>query len=249
MATLIVAMGSRRVAADRPSLSGTAASISGAVLSAGIVAAVSGVVIQTVAHSVWASVWPMAIFNADNDSSAFAWASTVVTFVAALAAAGLGALDSERRSTWFGVAAVFALLSLDDGVGVHERLGGIADDLGLWEHANRAVGLVLIGPLLLAGFLLTWRATLAAEPETRRFARVGLLLLAGAALLEAVGSQLVRRAGYAGPDPPYLVEVLLEEGAELAGWVLVATALVAMTCATLVRVGEAASLPRSSQPR
>lgn len=53
-----------------------------------------------------------------------------------------------------------------------------------------------------------------------------------------MGSQLGRRGGLSGDEPPYLAAVLVEEGMELAGWILVGFGLAALACATMVASGE-----------
>jgi hypothetical protein len=150
----------------------------------------------------------------------------------------VAAFDPGRTAAWLALAVALALLSLDDIVALHERMGGVADALGLWDHANRAVGLILLAPVLAAALALACWLSRPAEAEVRRRVDMGMVLLAVAVLFEAAGSQLIRNAGWSGAEPPYLAEVLVEEGMELAGWILLGSRLAAIACATLVTIGD-----------
>jgi hypothetical protein len=62
------------------------------------------------------------------------------------------------------------------------------------------------------------------QPSTVPMAGAGLL---GAAVVLEVVSYALVRLGYGFRDWPFVIEILVEEGAELAGWILCAGALTA----------------------
>jgi len=199
------------------------------ILEAAVVVAVAGVVAQTLVDvaGVWAFDREHEILLADSDDSLFAWASIVATFAAAVGALLLSLARPGRSLLWF-IAVAAAFLSLDDFVRIHERLGDLADraeSLEAWEPA-RLLWPVLFFPLLGALFLALWRVAGRLPRRPGRFLLVGLSLLTGAVALELVSAGVLR-AGYDRGTVPYELEVIAEEGAELAGWILVAGSLLA----------------------
>jgi hypothetical protein len=112
---------------------------------------------------------------------------------------------------------------------IHERLGDLADraeGLAAWEPA-RLLWPVVFLPVLAGLFLgLWWLARDLPPPRAGRHVRTGLVLLAVAVALEVASAALIR-AGHDRGSGLYELEVLLEEGAELAGWILIAGALLA----------------------
>ena len=206
-----------------------------ALLKLGAWAAIIAVAIQTAAHLVYAYVWPSLLLNADNDWGTFAWASSVVTFSGALAACVLATLGPER-AVKLTLAAILAFFSFDDGVRLHERLSADVGSLIPWEHAGRAAGMLVLLPLMAVAFVVLWRLSRAEAGRARGHIRLGLALLVAATLLEAVVSALIRRGGWSGSDLPMVLEVVVEEGAELGGWILIVTGLAAIGIRALTRL-------------
>ena len=208
--------------------------VSDALLKLGLRTAVIAVAAQTAAHFTWAYVWPSLLLNADNDWGTFAWASSVATFSAALAALALAYLGAPR-ALMLALGVTLALFSLDDIAGVHERL---ADELGAlipWEHTGRAAGMLPLLPLMVLAFAALWRLSSAEAHRVRRQIRLGLALLVTAMFLETLVSALVRQGGWSGAELPMVLEVVFEEGAELGGWIMIAAALAAIAYGALTR--------------
>jgi hypothetical protein len=184
--------------------------------------------VQAVAHGVNAGVldWSVELLNADYDHSVFGWCSEVAAFAGVPGALLLSVLRPARRGMFLLLAAALAFLSLDDAVFIHERVGELDTSLGLGEYGGRLVWPVLYLPILAGTLLLLVGAgrELGGRFATLLMAAAGLFVLA--VVLEGSSYALVK-SGYDLRDWPFVIEVAIEEGAELAGWILCAGALVA----------------------
>ena len=191
-------------------------------------AAVAGVAVQTAVDLLdfWAFDRSVEILLADSDVSVFAWASVAAAVVVALGALLLAKVTPGSRTLLGFVAATAAYLSLDDQLGIHERIGDIADradSLVRWEPARVFWPLVYLP--LLGAFLLALRHVAGRLPARQaRFVLVGIALLVAAVAFELLSAAVIR-AGFDRDSVVYALEVVLEEGAELAGWILIAGAL------------------------
>ena len=181
------------------------------------------------------------LLDADGDFSIWAWGSASTVFVGALASVMLGLTVTRGRvGAYFGVAAIMAFLSLDETVGVHERItNDLPALLGVPVYYSRVIWPAVYLPLLatLAVLLLVTSRRLAARPA--RLVRLGLLLLAVAVAAELASTALVAD-GQTGRSVPYAVEVAVEEACELGGWILIATALMAGMASQLLALGRRA---------
>jgi hypothetical protein len=197
-------------------------------LRAGIVA----VAAQTILHLTNAlldyRVWN---FHADVDGNAISWVSSVVTFTAALAAAGVAVAIPPARRGAFALAAVLAFFSLDDIVAFHERIGvHVRGDLAAgW---GRLLWPAIFFPLLAFSFLMLLRLSRDAPPRADKAILFGLVLLVFAVAAEAAWSSWFLTGGET-ESWPDTIEVVIEEGAELFAWFLVAGGLAATAAAAL----------------
>jgi hypothetical protein len=195
-----------------------------AILRTAVLLAIAAVVVQSVAHLVdtFALDARYDLINADLDTGVFTWASSAATFAAAMAVALLAALVPSRRIPLLALASGIGLFSLDDAVALHERI--TIDHIGPIPHASRILWVLVLLPVLACVFVglatIAWRA----PREIARVLAVALALLVGAVLLEA-GTPALFEAGEGHRSIPYETEVVVEEGAELAAWLLVAGAL------------------------
>lgn len=181
------------------------------------------------------------VINADSDTSAFSWLSVSAEFTTALAAFLLGTILPRARPRFFGLAAICAFFSADDMLQIHENLTtGWASSPGLPSHFGRMIWPAVFFPVLALAFILLWTLALQVGVELARFIQSGLVLL-GASLVLEVTSAAFFYAGLDHGDLPYELEVVVEEGAELAGWVLIAAALTAIAINSLMRLGTIAS--------
>ena len=162
----------------------------------------------------------VACFDLDAEQTITAWFSSSLL----LTCAWLWLIGGERArrtvtespAPWFLAGALTAFLSMDETVGLHERLGNAVHrslpGLGLETFAWVIPGACFA---LLAGALLV--RFLRRQP---RSLRRGILLAAGcyfggAVGVEALGAWIATHAGKT--SPWFALEVWIEEGLELAG--------------------------------
>jgi len=190
--------------------------------------AVAAVAVQTASHVANVAIWDGDVFalDADAEENAFAWAGSAMTFAAALMVflPAVSARTVDRAGLV--LAAAIAFFSLDDAVSLHERVGAKSvEALGVSVSLDRLMWPVVYMPLFALVFLLLWRVAHRGPAVIRRPILTGLGLLIAAVVLE-VSSALYLSAEQEKTWPD-TIEVVLEEGAELGGWILIAGALAA----------------------
>ena len=197
----------------------------------GVVLTVLAVVGQSAIHVVNLLVFDLEfhILNADADGTVFSWASVVVTFLAAAIVALLAALRPGGAVLLLALAAGLVFLSLDDAVQIHERVSELKTRLGPITHFARTFWPLVYLPLLAALFVGLAVIAKGMRPALRRLVIVGLGLLVVAILME-MASPVLFAVGFDHGDIGYELEALVEEGAELGGWMLIALALAATVC-------------------
>jgi hypothetical protein len=190
--------------------------------------ALIAVVVQSVAHVVDFTVFngDIEALSADEEQNQFAWASSVSTFAAGffllLPAVAAGALE---RMTIVLVAAIM-FFSLDDAIGLHERLADRSVEIVELEiTVERIAWPTLYLPALVLVFVMLLRMARASSDPIATPIKAGLALLVAAVFAE------ISSAFYIGDADlgtwPDVLEVTFEEGAELAGWIFIAGALAA----------------------
>jgi hypothetical protein len=162
--------------------------------------------------------------DADEELNVFAWASSMSTFAAAfflfVPAVVVPTLDRVRLL----VAGALAFFSLDDALSFHERLAERSVQLLDSEVSlERVVWPVVYLPLLAFVFVILFRMA------RRHPNLIGTALLVGLGLLALAVVGEVTSALYVEDEETWgsTIEVAVEEGAELAGWILIAGALAA----------------------
>lgn len=185
--------------------------------------AAAAVALQSVADLVGYAFFDRADqLNADAEPNLWSWASATATACAAFALLLLALTRPGRRTVLVFLAAATGFFSLDDALQVHERLRGVVG----WEDPQRALWPAVYLPLLAAVFLLLWRVAGEAAPRIGLTIRLGLGFLVAAVACELISAVMVQVE--LGPGTlAYELEVIVEEGLELAGWILIASALAA----------------------
>ncbi len=148
----------------------------------------------------------IAVLDSDTHASIFGVASLVAQAAAAAAAAVRG-VHAVRRAGWFLLAAILALLLVVRAV--------LPDDPPL-----------LVVPLAFV-CAMVWSLTTTDPARTRRIVRAALALLAFSFVVHIVGLKIVEALGYGYRSWAYELKGLLKHTTELAGWILVATGLLA----------------------
>ena len=189
--------------------------------------AVVAVLVQSVAHlaNIGFDADIMQL-NADEEHNVFAWASSVSTFAAALflfvPAVAAGKLDRVTAA----MSGALTFLSLDDALSIHERIAERSVDVLDTEISlERVVWPVVYLPLLVFVFVILLRMARARPGPASTALRLGLLLLVAAVVAELTSALYVEDSDLG--TWPDAREVTIEEGAELAGWILIAGALAA----------------------
>ena len=175
----------------------------------------------------------------DAEYTVFAWASGVATFSAALAALLIGILWRTGRVQLLVLATFIAFYSADDMLVIHEPLtarlfGGI---LGLPSGLAGRMSGALYFPLLGATVVLLLLEARRMPIRAARFVVVGLACLGGGVLLELVNGALTAADLISFRDAWDVLIANTEESIELAGWILVAGALLSVLCGRLVEQG------------
>ena len=144
------------------------------------------------------------LLDAGSDASAFERIGTLAIAVSAAAAAVLAITRSSASCAV--LAALLGFLLLDDASGLHEHVPG-------WR-------LVYL-PILVPVFYLLWRLQ-PVTPAARRSIRAGLLLLALSAFGGAAAERVTSHQGWRPGDFGYEAKILVKDGSEVAGWILIA---------------------------
>jgi hypothetical protein len=205
----------------------------------GVLVAVAAVGFQTAAHLTNAFLLDSGVagLDADVEGNAFTWASSVATFALAMAAFLHAAVFSERRREFSLLVGLGVLLSLDDVVQIHERLGlGVGEDLlGLPDYLAVRLWLVFYLPLLLLTGALLWLVAEALWSPAARMLRLGLALLVASIPVEIVGAATRWLEEEEGISLPNDLRLAVEEGLELGGWILAAAGLTSGFAVALMR--------------
>jgi uncharacterized protein YegP (UPF0339 family) len=204
------------------------------VLTFGLAVALTGVVIQTLVHLLNAAFVDSPQLDASAEGNAMTWASSVAIFAVAFAATLHAVLLNERRRTYALIACVFAFFSLDEAILVHERLAEwVLAALGQDISWDSVVWPALYLPL--AGTVVVLLVALArtAPARARRFVIVGLVLLVTAVAAEVLSAPVSTGDTTAGWV--HVFESAYEEGAELMGWIMIATGLTVSTLTACIQ--------------
>ena len=140
------------------------------------------------------------------------WYSSGLLWTAALGLAACGRGEHGRvRAGWWGLAAIFMLLSLDESIELHEELGG-AELHGVLYFSWVVPGALLTATFCAAYLRFWWRL----PTTTRRgFAWAFAIYVGGALGMELPLGAWYER--YGDEDPIYAALDFIEESLEIAG--------------------------------
>jgi hypothetical protein len=181
--------------------------------------------VQSVAHLVVYRT-TISVLNADSEAGLWAWTGSSATFAVAVGVLLLIVLRPVATKPLAVLAVVLAYFSLDDAIALHERfVHRHVHSLGPIDDAAGIVWPVVYLPMLVVAFGLLWTLASFFTERSGRLVRVGLLMLVAAVLAEFVAVAFKQGSGH--DTLRYHLEVVVEEGLELAGWVVVATGVIA----------------------
>lgn len=178
--------------------------------------------------------------DADEDESAWSWASVSAEAVAGAILALLAATVVGSRTMKF-AAFVMAYLSLDDFIRIHENIGSLITP---FPHSVRILWPLLYFPLLASLMVVLWRLCEGRPSQVALLVRSGLLILAVAVVLEGL-TPVLFAIDQGHESFGYELEVAVEEGFELSGWLLIAGGMGAALIAQLARPRRTAVEDRS----
>lgn len=189
----------------------------------GVVAAIVMVALHAASQAIDFKLFNLSrVFNADKRDSVFGLASLLAQLAVAAASLWRARLVHRRRLAWFALGVL---------VGVLLPVRGLTS----FNAKVLAVPLVCIFGMLC---WLTWR-----DPRTaRKVVWAGLVLMATSLLLHKVG--LASDASTASDYTwAYQITGIIKHGAELAGWMLLATGVVAGVFGQQAAAADGASAP------
>jgi hypothetical protein len=169
--------------------------------------------------------------NPKLEGNLLSWLSVVAVFGAALAAALHALTLPGRRHQFAALAPIFALLSLDDMIQIHERVADHLEPL-FFEHIETVIFL----PVFAAAFLIVWALALKVPPRAGRFLRLAMMLLVAAVVVD-LGATMTMNLEAEGTAWPHAVRIAIEEALELSGWILVSATLTTVVCLALLEYG------------
>jgi len=194
------------------------------VLSVGAVLAALGAALLILIHLGNAVFLDALVLNANGEATVWTWASVVAAAAVAQGAILRAVFVRAGRRMFIALALSAGFLSLDDLTVLHESvIGRVLPQLGLSDSWDSVLWPVLYLPVLGVTVLLLLVIARDSPARIRRFILAGLALLALAILLE-IGS-----APWSGAEENtvHTIEGGFEEAAELAGWILLAAAVLA----------------------
>jgi uncharacterized membrane protein YfbV (UPF0208 family) len=182
-------------------------------LAAALAAGAAALAVEVTTHLVDFGVFDLRI-NVINSNYEWSYSHVLATLalgVGAISCAWGAVLGQEARATRGVASALFALLWLDGVTRVHEH--------------------VPVWPAVYAPILISLAASLVAIARGTDRANVvyaGLALLLSSLVIHVLGPDVVHALGWQQGSWAYQIKVALKEGTELAGWVVLVPAVVAL---------------------
>lgn len=169
--------------------------------------------------------------DANQDGTPLVWASAVAIWTVSVAALVAATTRTGPPVQLVFLACTTAFFSLDDMVGVHERLAKmLVLQYGVMDPWDGALLPLVYFPLFAVTAVLILRMARSGTSATFRDAVVGLCLLVTAVALQTFSAPW-------SADPSLVRTVLggIEEAMTLAGWILIASATLVVMLTDVVR--------------
>jgi hypothetical protein len=171
---------------------------------------------------------PVELFSLSYERNVPTWGASSLLLLAS-AVLAISAERAERdRLGWWGLCAIFAFMSLDEAIELHEHLGSLVAGRGILYFSWVIPGAVIVAAIgaLYVGFLRRLEAI-----DRRRFVVAGVIFVGGALGMELPLGWWTERAG----DDNLVYGLLdwVEETLELAGATVFVLALRARLARTI----------------
>jgi hypothetical protein len=217
--------------ADFESGGGSRDEMVGRVCAAGVWLAIALVVLQSVVDTAneYLLTAPRDGLNPGREGNVFTWASVAGSYAAGLGAFLLAAFDARRRLAALAAGLILVYFSLDDLLTLHERVDEAIGGGSL--HAD----VLLFAPLFVALLLTLARLRPLLDDRPRRILDAGALCLVLAVVFDEVVVEITLRLAERGVTWPHHIKGVFEEGLELAGMLLLATAFAGAAVASIER--------------
>ena len=201
------------------------------VCAAGVWLAIALVVLQSVVDTAneYLLTAPRDGLNPGREGNVFTWASVAGSYAAGLGAFLLAAFDARRRLAALTAGLILVYFSLDDLLTLHERVDEAIGGGSL--HAD----VLLFAPLFVALLLTLARLRPLLDDRPRRILDAGALCLVLSVVFDEVVVEITLRLAERGVTWPHHIKGVLEEGLELAGMLLLATAFAGAAVASIER--------------
>lgn len=135
---------------------------------------------------------PVELFSLSYERNVPTWASSALLVLASAALASCAQRAERDRAAWWGLSAIFAFMSLDEAIEIHEHLGGLVHGRGVLYFSWVIPAALIVGAIGLAllGFLRRLPAV-----DRRRFVVAGAIYVGGALAMELPLGWWTERAG------------------------------------------------------
>jgi hypothetical protein len=195
-------------------------------VNAGAAVAVAAVVCQSALY-LWSwFVLDRPLYDIGNAARFNSWAGDVSVAACAVAAGLLAVSARPVRLQAAALTPLLAFLAVDEGTEVHETIAAhVIDWLGIDHVGPGLLWPFLYAPLLVVVGYLIMRIAAAAPLQARRLFELGLAALAVAVVAQLAWGAFGDELGYL--SDAHIFEIVVEEGGELGGWLLIATGLFA----------------------
>ena len=169
---------------------------------------------------------PRMDLNPGREGNIFTWLSVSASYAAGVGAVLHACVDSRRRVAFALLGTILLYFSVDDLVQLHERANNaLRGDLP--QAIDNRLDVLLFAPLFAVFLVALYRVRKVVPRAARRLLDGGAACLILSVFFDEVVGELTLRLYDRGIDWPGVVKGVFEEGLELAGVLLIATAMTA----------------------
>lgn len=196
---------------------------------AGTVFAVVAVIVQTGVH-IFAVLTDSSYLSANAENNPISWSHGVAIFASAFVCAVHAVTTDYRRRIFVALGVILSFLSLDEMVQIHERIARLVlSALQLSMPWDSVVWPTIYLPLVVALALMLASVVREAPRSAGRLVLLGLGFL-----VAAFAAEILSAPWSDGDNVIHSIEGAVEEAAELAGWITLATGMTTITLSAIM---------------